>query len=93
MFFENWVYATGVPSFKVKYSVKGTALAIRVSGSVAQSGVDDDFSVDAPVEIQFAKGATQTIWVHTSNDGASFSATVKQAPLRVGLGAVLARSQ
>ena len=89
LFFDNWVYATGVPALKLKSSVKG----LRVSGTIAQSGVDDDFSVDVPVEIQFAKGATQTVWVRTSNDGATFSAAVKQAPVRITIGGVLMKGQ
>ena len=67
----------------MKYSVKGAAPALRLSGSIAQSGVDDDFSADIPVEVQFARGAPQTIWVRTSSDGGSFSATLKSAPARV----------
>jgi hypothetical protein len=39
--------------------------------------------VDVPVEIQFAKGATQTVWVRTSSEPASFSATLKQPPIKV----------
>jgi hypothetical protein len=84
-FFENWVYSTGVPSLKLKYAVKGVAPAVKISGSVLQTGVDDDFSAEVPVEIQFAKGAPQTIWVRTSNDGASFTATVRQPPVHVVL--------
>jgi len=80
-FFDNWVYATGIPTLKVQSSIKG----FRVSGTVAQSGVDNDFSVDAPVEIQFAKGAPQIVWVRTSNDPVPFSVTVKQPPVRVSL--------
>jgi hypothetical protein len=49
--------------------------------------VDNDFSVEAPVEIQFAKGAPQTVWVRTSSEPVSFSVTVKQAPVRVSLSA------
>ena len=49
------------------------------------SGVDDDFSVEAPVEIQFAKGASQTIWVETSSSAATFSATLKQVPTKVSI--------
>jgi hypothetical protein len=49
---------------------------------VTQSGVDDDFTIDAPVEIQFAKGAPQTIWVRTSNEPAPFSVTLKHMPQR-----------
>jgi len=81
-FFDNWVYATGIPALKVQSSVKG----LKVSGTVTQSGVDNDFSVDAPVEIQFAKGAPQIVWVRTSNEPAPFSVTVKQPPVRVSLG-------
>jgi aminopeptidase N len=81
-FFDNWVYATGIPTLKVQSSVKG----LKVSGTLTQTGVDNDFSVDAPVEIQFAKGAPQIVWVRTSNDPVSFSVTVKQPPVRVSLG-------
>ena len=82
-FFDNWVYATGVPSLKLQFSVKGAAPAMKLTGMVTQTGVDDDFSVDVPVEVQFAKGATQTVWVRTSSDPAPFSAALKQPPSRV----------
>ncbi len=78
-FFDNWVYATGIPKLKLQSSVRG----LKVSGTVTQSGVDGDFSTDVPVEIQFAKGAPQTIWVRTSNEPATFSVALKQPPVRV----------
>jgi hypothetical protein len=84
-FFDNWVYSTGIPALKLTYTVKGVTPSVRISGKVEQSGVDDDFSVEAPVEIQFAKGTSQTIWVDTTNAGASFSATLKQPPARVSI--------
>ncbi len=84
-FFENWVYSTGVPSLKLKYALKGTAPTRKLTGTITQAGVDDDFSVEVPVEIQFAKGAPQTIWVRTSNETATFSVTVRQTPTRVVL--------
>ena len=80
-FFDNWVYATGIPKLKLQSSIKG----LRVSGTVAQSGVDNDFSAEVPVEIQFAKGAPQTVWVRTSSDPVSFSVAVKQPPVKVSL--------
>jgi len=86
-FFDNWVYSTGIPTLRVKYSVKGSAKenipSWKVSGTLEQSGVDENFSVDVPVEIQFAKGAPQTVWVRTSSEPASFSATLKQPPTKV----------
>ena len=89
-FFDNWVDATGIPALKLKYSVSGAAPAVKVSGTLTQTGVDDDFSIDVPVEIQFAKGAPQTIWVRTSSEAAAFHVTLRKAPLRVATGAVLA---
>jgi hypothetical protein len=91
-FFDNWVYSTGIPTLKLKYSVKGAAPALRVSGTVTQSGVDDDFAPEVPVQIQFAKAAPLTVWVHASSDPAGFSVVVKQAVVKVGIpGGVLAK--
>ena len=84
-FFDNWVFATGVPALKLDYSVKRAASGAKLTGTLTQTGVDDDFSADVPVEVQFAKGATQTIWVSTSSDPTTFTATLKQAPSRVSI--------
>ena len=84
-FFENWVYSTGIPALKLNYSAKGAAPAVRLSGRIEQSGVDDGFSVEVPVEVQFAKAAPQTIWVETSNAGTTFSAALKQVPTHVSI--------
>jgi hypothetical protein len=88
-FFDNWVYETGIPSLKLQSIIKG----LNVSGTVTQTGVDNDFSVDVPVEIQFAKGAPKIVWVRTSDEPVPFSAPVTQAPVKVIIGSdnVLAR--
>jgi Peptidase family M1 domain len=82
-FFDNWVYATGIPTLKLRYTVSGLAPALKLSGSIDQSGVGDDFSMDAPVEVQFAKGPPQTIWVRTTGDDNTFTANLRQVPVRV----------
>ena len=84
-FFENWVDSTGVPSLKVRYTLKGVAPSVELSGALAQTGVDDDFSIDVPVEVQFARGAPQILWVRTSGDEQTFSARLRQAPVRVAI--------
>ena len=84
-FFDNWVYATGVPSLKLDYKVTGVAPSVSLSGSLVQSGVDEDFSVDVPVELQFAKGPSQTVWVRTSTGEEPFSEKLCQTPVRVVL--------
>jgi hypothetical protein len=80
-FFDNWVNATGIPAFKLQSGMKG----LKVFGTVTQSGVDDDFSADVPIEIQFAKGQSQIVWVRSSSDPVPFSAIVKQAPVKIVL--------
>ena len=82
-FFDNWVYSTGIPALRVRYSVRGKAPSWKISGTVEQSAVGDNFSVDVPVDIYFAKGAPRTVWVRTSDEPVSFSAALKQPPVRV----------
>ncbi len=82
-FFEQFVYSTGVPSLKLDYSVKGKAPQFRITGTVTQKDVDEDFSTYVPVQIQFAKGKPSVIWVRTSNQAVPFSATVRQQPVKV----------
>jgi hypothetical protein len=85
-FFENWVYSTGVPTLKVKYTVKGVAPKLQVSGTLTQSGVDGDFAAEVPVEISFAKAPAKTVWVRTGADSVPFTAAVTQPPVKVAIG-------
>jgi aminopeptidase N len=84
-FFEQWVYGTGIPSLKLTYSVKGKAPALRVTGTIEQSDVDEDFGALVPVEVQIARGKTVTHWVETAGSRAAFSVAVTQAPSKVVL--------
>lgn len=84
-FFDQWVYGTGIPTLKLTYTLKGQAPAVRLVGTLTQSGVDDDFSVVTPVEIQVAHGQTVTRWIASSNQPVTFSVALKQAPLKVAL--------
>lgn len=82
-FFDNWVYGTGIPSLKLSYSVKGKAPALHISGTVRQGEVPDDFSASVPIDIQFARGAPQRVWVYTSEEPATFSVRAREAPKSV----------
>ena len=93
-FFEQWVYGTGIPTLKLSFSVKGKAPAVRLTGTVKQSDVPEDFSALVPVEIQFANAKPMVRWVRTGDDAGTFAVGLKQPPLKVLLdpsGAVLAR--
>jgi aminopeptidase N len=84
-FFEQWVYGTGIPSLKLAWTVKGAAPALRLVGTLTQSGVEDDFSTLAPVEIQVARGQTITRWVRTGDGPVTFTVPLQQPPVKVTL--------
>jgi hypothetical protein len=77
-FFDQWVYGTGIPTLKLTYSVKGKPGAWKLTGTVAQSDVPDDFSVTVPVEIQTGRGKVIR-QVETGSEPAPFSVPVTAA--------------
>jgi hypothetical protein len=84
-FFDQWVYGTGIPGLKLTYSLKGQAPAVRLMGTLTQSGVDGDFSALTPIEIQLARGQSMTRWVASSSEPVTFTVALKQTPLKVTL--------
>ena len=85
LFFDQWVYGTGIPTLKLTYTIRGKAPAWKVVGTLTQSDVPEDFSALAPVEIQLAPGRTITQWVRSSSEPATFTVTLRQQPLKVTL--------
>jgi len=84
-FFDTWIYSTGIPTLKMSYSVKGKAPALRLVGTVTQTGVEGDFAALVPVEIHLPGGQTTTQWVRCGSEPAPFNVAVKQPPLKVTL--------
>src|SRR4029077_19404520 len=82
-FFEQWVYGTGIPVMKLNYSVKGVAPNVKLTGTLTQSGVDEDFTASVPVEIQIARGKSITQWVRSADVPVTFTVPLKAAPLKV----------
>jgi aminopeptidase N len=91
LFFDQWVYGTGIPALKLSYALKGQAPALRVTGDVTQTEVDDKFATPVPVEIQLARGRVVTHWVTTGDEPAAFSVPVPQAPVKVAIGGAVLR--
>jgi aminopeptidase N len=82
-FFDQWVYGTGIPSFKLTYSVKGKVPALKVVGTVKQTSGGDDFNMRVPVEVQ-CRGAKPVVqWVVAGSDDVAFTIPVRTAPSKV----------
>ncbi len=79
-FFENWVYGTGIPQISMTYAVRG----LKVTGSVVQSGVSEDFTARVPIEVQVGRQRT-LYWVVTSSEPVPFTIAVKAPPSKVAL--------
>lgn len=85
-FFDNWVYSTGVPVLEVATNVKGKAPRVQLTVTVRQTGVNNEFGIDLPVEIRLP-GQVQPIvkWIRTSSEPATITMTLKAPPLKVEL--------
>jgi len=85
-FFFQWVYSTGIPTLKMDYKVSGKAPRVRLTGTVRQSGVAEDFSVPVPIEIQLpGRSERIEIRVPTGSGEAPFSVALETRPTRVQL--------
>jgi len=84
-FFDTWIYDTGIPTLKLSYSVRGKAPALKLTVTITQTGVPDDFSIYAPVEIQTGRATPLVHWVHTASGPTSFTVTVNRPPAKVSL--------
>ena len=51
-FFNQWVYGTELPSYRLEYRAEGDT----ISGSLTQSGVSDGFKMLVPLYADFGKG-------------------------------------
>lgn len=52
-FFNEWVYGTQVPAYKLEYKVSSDGV---INGKVTQSGVSDDFVMLVPLYVDMGKG-------------------------------------
>lgn len=79
-FFDQWVYGTGIPQFKINWTAKPG----RVSGSIKQAGATEDFSVDVPVEIRVGAKVMRKM-VRSDGEESPFSFPVIGTATRVTL--------
>jgi len=79
-FFDTWVYGTGIPAVKLDYALNG----LKVTGTLAESGVPEDFAASVPVELQTGKQKS-VYWLTAGSDPVPFSIALKQPATKVTL--------
>ena len=80
-FFDDWVFGTGIPAYKLEYKVDAGSGGFVVSGSISQSGVPDTFEMPVPV---YADDVLLGM-VNVSVDGGDFRFTLRSRPQQVRL--------
>lgn len=58
-FFDQWVYGTEVPAYKLEYKINQVEGKPVLTGKITQSGVSDNFIMPIPIYLDFGNG-----WVH-----------------------------
>jgi len=48
-FFDQWIFATGLPSYSVEYKIAGSGSEFMIEGTITQTGVPDGFVMPVPV--------------------------------------------
>ena len=78
-FFDDWVFGTGIPAYKLEYKIDTGPGGFVVSGSISQSDVPDTFEMPVPV---YADDALLGM-VNVSVDGGDFRFTTRTRPQQV----------
>jgi hypothetical protein len=86
-FFNEWVYETGVPSYKMQSSVKQLSpKRYLVQGTITQSGVPSDFEMLVPVVAEMGNEKKARLGcVPVSEDGGRFKFTTTLRPKRLAI--------
>ena len=82
IFFDYWIYGTGIPTVKLTHLTRGN----KIAGTLTATDATDDFSGFVPVEV--TQGRQKTVhWLQASSDGSPFSITLRQpaATARIAL--------
>jgi aminopeptidase N len=86
-FFNEWVYETGIPTYKLQSSVKQlSSKSFLVQGTITQTGVSSDFEMLVPVVAEVGKDKKANLGrVPVSEDGGRFKFTTTERPKRVAI--------
>ncbi len=84
-FFDDWVYGTGIPTYKLGVNVRRTAPKKYIAeGTIEQSGVPAGFEMPVPVVAHYSKERKSRLgWVVVGDTGGKFRFTVPEKPARL----------
>jgi hypothetical protein len=92
-FFNQWVEGTAIPGYTSKFEVKPAADGkFRITGSLIQAGVPEDFRALVPIYVEFDKGqvfkVAQIPMVGSSSRDLDFEVKLPKKPNKITLNAM-----
>ena len=84
-FFRQWVYETGLPSYKVEYQVQQEGGQIVLAGTVTQENVPEHWFMPLPLLLSFGDKQTARGTVHAYGPKTDFAIKLPMAPKKVEL--------
>ena len=82
-FFEDWVRGTGIPHYRVEFSVHHSEKGVLVRGKLFQSGVPRSFIAPVPLYANAGGHSTQLGVVLAAGPETSFQFTTQAAPNKI----------
>ncbi len=83
-FFDQWVRATGIPHYKVEFTVQKSGDQFVVKGGLIQTGVPSTFLESVPLYAQNVSGKPELLGrVTTSGEKTSFRFVARSAPKKI----------
>ena len=85
-FFDDWVYGAEIPTIRWSYKVEPDGSAYRLTLNVKRSDVAPDFTLIAPVRLEFDGNKFATIFVPVKEEAVTVQKQIPAKPRNVVLG-------
>jgi len=84
-FFNDWIYGTGIPTYKLESSTRRAApRKFVIEGTIEQSDVPPEFEMPVPVVAYYGKDRKDRLgWVVVGESGGKFRYTTREKPSHV----------
>lgn len=85
-FFSQWVYQTGLPSYKIEYRIQDSANGgVVLSGNITQEGVPDKWLMPLPLVLNFGENKWASLVVVVRGPKTPFEIKLPARPKKVEL--------
>jgi hypothetical protein len=85
IFFDQWVYGTGIPKYKLDFRTKGKAPRIQFQARLQQLNVPVHFTALVPVRIETLPGRSTTEYIRSDGLETELNLVLRNAPTSVKL--------